>query len=120
MAIELPRSAAGRRALPATALPAPVRAHLAARTGPGGGAAVSGYLYDAEASAGRARALRAALPAWARLCYAVKANAYEPLLAALAPEVDGFEVASAAETDLAVKAAAGGRAGRRPLLVAGG
>ncbi len=33
--------------------------------------------------------------------YAVKANSYRPVLEALAPHVDGFEVASAREAELA-------------------
>ncbi|HET9517213.1 MAG TPA: alanine racemase, partial [Actinoplanes sp.] len=96
--MDLPPSAAAP-ALPASSLPLAVRAHLtglAARQEP-----VSGYLYDPAVAAARADALRGALPDWADICYAVKANAYPPVLAALAGHVDGFEVASATEATLA-------------------
>jgi diaminopimelate decarboxylase len=97
--VELPPSAGGAPALPVAALPPHVRAALGARAR--GGTPVGGYLYDPAVAAGHARRLRDALPDWARVCYAVKANSYPPMLAALAPHVDGFEVASAAEAALA-------------------
>lgn len=94
-----PASAAGTpcaTALEPAALPAALREQLtaAARGGP-----VSGYWYDPSIAAARARALRAALPGWATLLYAAKANSFRPVLEALAGPggVDGFEVASAAE-----------------------
>jgi diaminopimelate decarboxylase len=110
--MDLPPSAGGAPALPIDAIPAPARAYLtelARRPEP-----VSGYLYDPAAAAAQARALRAVLPDWAAVCYAVKANSYRPVLTALAEHVDGFEVASAAEASLA--------RGVRPdaLLVAAG
>ncbi|WNV73585.1 alanine racemase [Geodermatophilus sp. DSM 44513] len=116
----LPPSAAASgcaHALSPTVLPGAVRdlLHARART-----ATVSGYVYDPRVAADRARSLRAALPPWAALFYAAKANGCPEVLAALAGPggVDGFEVASAAE-------AAAGRAallaaGRPPRLVAAG
>ncbi|GAA2792286.1 alanine racemase [Crossiella cryophila] len=98
--MDLPISAEGRPALAATDLPPHIRAELLARAGDPL-APVSGYVYDPAVAAERVRGLRAALPGWAKVCYAVKANTYRPLLAAMAPHLDGFEVSSAAEADLA-------------------
>ena len=105
------------QAQPLAALPAPVHAELRARAG---AAPVSGYLYDPQVAADRARALRAALPPWASLFFAVKANSFPAVLGALAGPagVDGFEVASRAEADLARTAL--DSAGRRPRLLAAG
>ncbi|MFL6073125.1 MAG: alanine racemase [Mycobacteriales bacterium] len=69
-----------------------VRAALAAAARP-----VCAYVYDRATLATRARALRAALPAGSGLYYAVKANSHPAVLAALAPHVDGFDVASTGE-----------------------
>ena len=91
--MELPPSAAGLPAIPADQLPQRLRAAI---TGP-----VSGFFYDVDVAAGLARGLRDALPSWAEVFYAVKANSFPPILAALAPHVDGFEVASASEVELA-------------------
>lgn len=55
------------------------------------------YVYDLAGLAGHAAAVRAALPPAVELYYAAKANPEPPLLAALAPHVDGFEVASGGE-----------------------
>jgi 2-[(L-alanin-3-ylcarbamoyl)methyl]-2-hydroxybutanedioate decarboxylase len=99
-----PASAAGSpacgTALGPGALPGPVRARLRERP-PGGPR--SGYVYDPAVARARARELRAVLPGWARLLYAVKANGHPAVVDALAAPggVDGFEVASAAEADLA-------------------
>ena len=80
-------------------LPEGVRGHLSAMAAK---RMVSGYVYDPALASTRARQLRAALPAWARLLYAVKANSYAPVVQALAEGgVDGFEVASATEAALA-------------------
>jgi 2-[(L-alanin-3-ylcarbamoyl)methyl]-2-hydroxybutanedioate decarboxylase len=65
-------------------------------------------VYDAAVLRARVAALRAALPAGAALCYAVKANGDPRLLAALAPVVDGFDVASGGELALARAAAPDG------------
>jgi diaminopimelate decarboxylase len=113
-----PASAAGTAcatALPSVALPHLVRSHLegaAMRELP-----ISGYVYDPAIATHRARALRAVLPDWAVLLYAVKANSYLPVLQALAVPggVDGFEVASAAEAALAADVL---RAAGKPLRTA--
>jgi diaminopimelate decarboxylase len=105
------------RPLPAEALPPAVLDALAALAEEPG-RPVSAYLYDPAAAAARARALREALPPWAEAFYAMKANAFPPMLAALAGEVAGFEVSSAREVALARDAAAA--AGRPLRLVASG
>jgi diaminopimelate decarboxylase len=74
---------------------------------------VCAYLYDRQVLLGQVRAVRAAIPATARLAYAMKANGHPELLAALAPEVDAIEVASGGELEAAV------RAGARELYFAG-
>lgn len=79
---------------------------------------VSGYLYDPAVAADRVASLRAAVPAWCEVLYALKANAFPPVVAALAAVVDGFEVASTAE--LAQATAAGASAGRALRTVASG
>lgn len=105
------------RLLPAEALPDHVLDALAALAEPPRGP-VSAYLYDPGAAAARARALRDALPPWAEAFYAMKANAFPPMLRALARGVAGFEVSSAREVDLAAAAA---EAAEAPLrLVASG
>lgn len=121
MSVELPPSAAPRSALPAENLPEAVRARLlelvAVRTEP-----VATYLYDGEVAAARARQLRAALPEWAEVYYAVKANSYPGVLSALAPHVDGFEVASTSELALVaphVPARRGIRGQPVPIVAAG-
>ncbi|GHA03606.1 type III PLP-dependent enzyme [Oceanisphaera arctica] len=55
------------------------------------------YLYDLNALAAHARQMREALPANCELFYAAKANPMAPILATLAPIVDGFEAASGGE-----------------------
>jgi diaminopimelate decarboxylase len=62
-----------------------------------GGEPVCLYAYDLGQLAEHVRAVVAALPDRCRMFYAMKANSARPLLAALAPLVDGFEVASAGE-----------------------
>ncbi len=108
--MELPPSAAGLPAIPADQLPSRLRAAI---TGP-----VSGFFYDLDVAAGLARGLRDAVPSWAEVFYAVKANAFPPILAALAPHVDGFEVASASEVELASATAL--RPGTSARMVAAG
>lgn len=98
----------------ADALPSAVAAAARTLAGDPGQAA---FLYDPALAAQRAARLRRALPVWAELAYAVKANAFAPVLAALGQEVDGFEVASIAELDAATAAAPAGRTSR--LLAAG-
>lgn len=58
---------------------------------------VSAYLYDLQALHEHARWMRSTLPAGCELYYAAKANAEAPILATLAPLVDGFEAASGGE-----------------------
>ncbi len=65
------------------------------------------YVYDRTTLTGTAAAVRAALPSGTTLMYAVKANGHPDVLAALAAEVDGFEVASGGELALARIARAG-------------
>ncbi|WP_211257213.1 hypothetical protein [Streptomyces megasporus] len=102
MSIVLPPSAAPRSAYPARVLPGPLRRRLGELAE--GEEPVSAYLYDGEVAAGRARALREALPEWAAVHYAVKANSFPGVIKALTPHVDGFEVASRAELELALAA----------------
>ncbi len=67
---------------------------------------VCAYVYDRAVLRRTAAAVRAALPAGSRLLYAVKANGHPDVVATLAAEVDGLEVASGGELDLAVTAGA--------------
>jgi 2-[(L-alanin-3-ylcarbamoyl)methyl]-2-hydroxybutanedioate decarboxylase len=64
------------------------------------------YVYDRQVLLQRVRALRAALPAGARLAYAMKANGHPDVVRALAEVVDGIEVASGGELAGAVAAGA--------------
>ncbi|MBX3595452.1 pyridoxal-dependent decarboxylase, exosortase A system-associated [Sphingomonas sp.] len=65
------------------------------------------FVYDFDIVAARVARLRAALPARVDIHYAIKANPLPDLLAAIAPLVDGLDIASAGELDraLAVKPA---------------
>jgi 2-[(L-alanin-3-ylcarbamoyl)methyl]-2-hydroxybutanedioate decarboxylase len=72
-----------------------------------GGEPVCLYAYDLDRLAEHVRAVVAALPDRCRMFYAMKANSARPLLDALAPLVDGFEVASAGELAKARAAGAG-------------
>lgn len=114
--MDLPPSAAGRAALTASDLPAALRERLLSQVGDQA-EPVGGYLYDPAVAIQRATELRAALPDWARVCYAVKANSYPPLVRALAPHVDGFEVASTAEAALARESGPPHRPGSGGALV---
>ncbi|MFI5955419.1 hypothetical protein [Cryptosporangium sp. NPDC051539] len=114
--MDLPRSFEGAGALPIDAIPTTVRA--AALASRGSGEPVGGYLYDLAAAQTRATGLVDALPGGARVCFAVKANSYPPLLAALAERIHGFEVASVSEARLALAAAR--EAGVPPRIVASG
>jgi diaminopimelate decarboxylase len=89
------------------AVPAHVREHLLATAKL---APVGGYVYDIDVATTRARALRAALPAWAALLFAVKANSYAPVVRALLADggADGVEIASASELRLAREATSAG------------
>lgn len=86
---------------------------IAGRTADAWGAAAGDtplFVYDMGLVRARIAAVRAAMPAGLRLHYAVKANPMPELLAAMAPLVDGFDVASAGE--LARATAAGMAAAR--------
>lgn len=76
------------------------------------------YVYDRGTLADTAARVRAALPDSATLLYAMKANGHPDVLAALATEVDGFEVASGGE--LALARIARGGAGIAQQIVFGG
>lgn len=71
-------------------------------------AAVAGatpfYAYDRVAMVRRVAELRAALPAGMHLHYAVKANPMPAVVAALCPLVDGLDVASLGEAQVALAA----------------
>lgn len=60
------------------------------------------FVYDPAIVADRVRAFRAAFPA-VDLHYAIKANPHPALLQAMAPLVDGLDVASAGELDKALR-----------------
>jgi len=62
------------------------------------------YAYDREHISSRIAALRAALPTELHLHYAVKANPMPELVKFVAPQVDGMDVASAGEMDVALRA----------------
>lgn len=62
------------------------------------------YLYDVAGVRRRIDRFRAAMPARVALHYAIKANPFPPLIAAIAPQVDGIDVASAGEMDKALAA----------------
>lgn len=100
--------------LPVAALPAAVRR---AATSLAVSVPEAAFLYDPSIAALRAARLRAALPAWVEIAYAVKANAFEPVVGALAAEVDGFDVSSVGELRV-VRAVR--RPERRLRLVAAG
>lgn len=55
------------------------------------------FVYDMAVVRERVARLRAAMPAALNLHYAIKANPFAPLLAAMRPLVDGFDVASGGE-----------------------
>lgn len=62
------------------------------------------YLYDMAAVSARIARFRAAMPARVALHYAIKANPFPALIAAIAPRVDGIDVASAGEMAKALAA----------------
>lgn len=66
------------------------------------------YLYDFSVIAARIARLRAALPAQVAIHYALKANPLPALLDAIAPLVDGLDVASAGELAKALDVMAAG------------
>ena len=65
------------------------------------------FVYDVGIVAARISRLRAAMPAGLDLHYAIKANPFAPLIAAMAPLVDGLDIASDGELALALAAKPG-------------
>ncbi|MDP5277956.1 pyridoxal-dependent decarboxylase, exosortase A system-associated [Sphingomonas sp. DG1-23] len=70
--------------------------------------ATPAYVYDFGVVSARIARLRAALPARVAVHYAIKANPLPALLKAIAPLVDGLDVASAGEMDRALDVMAAG------------
>jgi diaminopimelate decarboxylase len=62
------------------------------------------FVYDMDIVAAQVRRFRAAMPDALHLHYAVKANPYAPLLARMTGLVDGFDIASGGELDMALSA----------------
>lgn len=62
------------------------------------------FIYSAKHMRGRVSALRAAMPDRLAIHYAMKANPFVPLLAHMNAMVDGFDVASGGELELALVA----------------
>ena len=62
------------------------------------------FVYDSGIVDRRIAALRSALPPEVKLHYAVKANPFPPLLKHIAAQVDGLDIASAGELQLALNA----------------
>lgn len=60
------------------------------------------FVYDPAIVSARIERFRAAMPRDVDLHYAIKANPFPPLLAAMAPSVDGLDVASSGELALAL------------------
>lgn len=72
------------------------------------------FIYDFGMVAAQIAALRAALPTGIGIHYAVKANPFAPLVRAIAPLVDGLDIASAGELALVSR-----EAPRLPVSFAG-
>ncbi|MEP7348680.1 MAG: pyridoxal-dependent decarboxylase, exosortase A system-associated [Sphingorhabdus sp.] len=62
------------------------------------------FVYSADHLRARVAALRVAMPERLAIHYAMKANPYPPLLALMKTQVDGFDVASGGELELALAA----------------
>ena len=62
------------------------------------------FVYDMAVVRARIARFRAAMPAGVGLHYAIKANPFAPLLAGMAPLVDGLDVASGGEVAMALAA----------------
>lgn len=62
------------------------------------------FVYDMGIIGARISRLRAALPAGVAIHYAIKANPFAPLLAAITPFVDGLDIASGGELGRALDA----------------
>jgi diaminopimelate decarboxylase len=88
-------------------LPAAVRARVEQLGREPGG--VPAYVYDLDGLAAHLAAIKAALPARAELCYAVKANPDPTVLRVVARWADGLEVASGGELAHAAATVQGAR-----------
>ncbi len=86
--------------------PAWDRVSAALRGLSGGAEPVCAYVYDLAALRAQVEAVRAALTGRCELYYAIKANGHPAVLAALAAQVEGFEVASSGEIGKALAAGA--------------
>ena len=62
------------------------------------------FVYDMGIVEAQVRRFRAAMPEAIDLHYAVKANPFAPLLARMAVQVDGFDIASGGELEMALEA----------------
>ncbi|GAA0447846.1 type III PLP-dependent enzyme [Streptomyces stramineus] len=98
---------APRPALPAKAVPDAVAGRVHALLAAASDEPVCAYVYQPDVAPRRAAELRERLPDWAEVYYAVKANSFPPVLAALASAVDGMDVASASEAAAALAASGG-------------
>lgn len=96
-----------------TALPVAVaeRARMLAATAAD---PVSAFIYDLPALRHHVQWLKSLLPPGVELYYAIKANSEAPILDALAPLVDGFEISSGGEIARVVQAGP-----RRPFIFSG-
>lgn len=65
------------------------------------------FVYSRAMIRNRIKALRRAMPPQLRIHYAIKANPYAPLLAFMRGLVDGFDIASAGELEMALTAGQG-------------
>ncbi|WP_027349768.1 type III PLP-dependent enzyme [Halotalea alkalilenta] len=79
-------------------LPAAVRDAIEAQR-MSGGDPLAMFIYDLDALRQHIERVMAALPAGVELYYAIKANSEAPILATLAPWVDGFEISSGGEIE---------------------
>lgn len=62
------------------------------------------FVYDMGIVEAQVRRFREAMPTGLHLHYAIKANPFAPLLARMAGQVDGFDIASAGELEMALAA----------------
>lgn len=79
-------------------LPAAVRDAIDAQRRSGGDP-LAMFIYDLDALRQHIERVMAALPAGVELYYAIKANSEAPILATLAPWVNGFEISSGGEIE---------------------
>ncbi|EQB17345.1 pyridoxal-dependent decarboxylase, exosortase A system-associated [Sphingobium lactosutens] len=62
------------------------------------------FVYDMAMVEAQVRRFRDAMPAGIDLHYAIKANSFAPLLSRMAVQVDGFDIASGGELEMALEA----------------